>query len=330
LGGALVHERADPIVSPGVVSNHVHIIQGGSGFALNTTYAGLQASKCVSCQVLQDKSNYWTPSLYFQDPKTKLFEPVGDGGILVYYLQRGDGIANIQAFPAGFRMISGDATKRNKTYVEGQGSQAELAERAIKWTCLRYTDGVSGYDGYGVPTSYCESGFQARLHLPNCWDGVNLDSADHKSHVAFMSIMDNGVCPSTHPVSLMTLFYEQTWTVNDYNSRWTPGVNPWPFVWSNGDPTGYSYHGDFLNGWNVTALQSAVHGCDNNTNGTAAGDTTACPYFTVQSADAAAACTIPSVVNETITGNLTKLPGCNPLQAGPGPATIYSDSACPI
>jgi hypothetical protein len=39
----------------------------------------------------QDLSNYWFPKLYFQDPKTKLFEPVANGGLLVYYQNRGDG-----------------------------------------------------------------------------------------------------------------------------------------------------------------------------------------------------------------------------------------------
>ncbi|KAH7098330.1 hypothetical protein BKA62DRAFT_811338 [Auriculariales sp. MPI-PUGE-AT-0066] len=329
-GNALVKERADPIVSPGVTSNHVHIIHGGSAFSLNMTYDQTQASQCLSCQVMQDKSNYWLQNLWFQDPKTKQLEPVANGGILVYYLQRGNDIKNMKAFPKGFRMISGDMTRRNKTYTENAGGEAELRERATKWTCLRYTGGVSGYDGYGFPNSYCESGFQARLHLPNCWDGQNVDSADHKSHVAFMSLMDNGECPSTHPVSLMSLFYEQTWDINSYNSRWNPAVDKWPFLYSMGDPTGYGYHGDFLNGWDVTVLQNAITGCDNNTPGTTAGDAAACSFFTIQSADAAAKCTISPQVNEDIGGPRAKLPGCNPIQAGPGPATIYSTSNCPI
>jgi hypothetical protein len=34
-------------------------------------------------------------------------------------------------------------------------------------------------------------------------------------------------------------------------------------------------------------------------------------------------------MQEVITGNLTKLPGCNPLQFGPGNATMYTDATCP-
>lgn len=36
----------------------------------------------------------------------------------------------------------------------------------------------------------------------------NLDSPDHVSHTAFLSDLDNGDCPSTHPVPLMKLLYE--------------------------------------------------------------------------------------------------------------------------
>lgn len=33
----LVHERADPIVSPGKVAGHAHTVSGGSGFSLNSS-----------------------------------------------------------------------------------------------------------------------------------------------------------------------------------------------------------------------------------------------------------------------------------------------------
>jgi len=41
-------------------------------------------------------------------------------------LQRGNDIKNIKAFPKGFRMVSGDMTKRSKNYTENAGGQAEL------------------------------------------------------------------------------------------------------------------------------------------------------------------------------------------------------------
>jgi hypothetical protein len=57
----LIIERADPIISPGQVSGHVHTVMGGNGFGFNMDYAATQASTCSSCTVVQDKSNYWVP-----------------------------------------------------------------------------------------------------------------------------------------------------------------------------------------------------------------------------------------------------------------------------
>ncbi|KAG6847810.1 hypothetical protein H0H93_005878 [Arthromyces matolae] len=116
-----IPQRVDPIISPkSNPSNHVHTIHGASkvDFAYNSTYETLRASSCTSCLVTQDKSNYWFPKLYFQDPSTKLFEAVPNGGLLVYYQNRGDGdVRNggpgIKAFPPGFKMMTGNPTARS-------------------------------------------------------------------------------------------------------------------------------------------------------------------------------------------------------------------------
>ncbi|KAK7042128.1 WSC domain protein [Favolaschia claudopus] len=355
----LVQERIDPIVAPGgVPSQHVHTVHGASNFGPNYTYALLRSSSCTSCLVAQasqiphflltyvinshdnqDLSNYWFPKLYFQDPKTKLFEPVSNGGLLVYYQNRGNGDksnggAGLKAFPEGFKMLTGNPTRRTKKFPVGQGSQGELAERAIQWSCLRYTAGLPGYDdnGTGFPTTDCESGLNARLHsiqsdhdiapVPACWDGKNLDSPDHVSHTAYLSGLDNGACPSTHPVYLMKLFYEITWNVHDFTGRWNPSTDKWPFVYAPGDPTGFGWHGDFSNGWDTNALQNAIDKCNNPNDQTGNGVAEACSFLTVKSAASSNQCKINPVVKETIDGKLSALPGCNPLQYGPGDATL--------
>jgi hypothetical protein len=62
----LIEERADPLVEPGQVSNHVHVIAGGNGFDFNITYDQARASTCSTCDIKEDLSNYWTPKLYYQ------------------------------------------------------------------------------------------------------------------------------------------------------------------------------------------------------------------------------------------------------------------------
>ncbi|KAK7045818.1 hypothetical protein VNI00_007227 [Paramarasmius palmivorus] len=132
----LVQERVDPIISPTrTPSQHVHTVHGAYNFKANSTFDTLRASKCTSCQVSQDLSNYWFPKLYFRDPKTKMFEAVPNG-LLIYYQNRGsldkiNGGPGLKAFPPGFRMITGNPVARSKKYQNGLGTQQELAERAI-------------------------------------------------------------------------------------------------------------------------------------------------------------------------------------------------------
>ncbi|KAJ7680105.1 hypothetical protein B0H17DRAFT_1206094 [Mycena rosella] len=282
----LVQERLDPIISPGVnPSNHVHTIHGASNFNPTYNYDNLRASNCTNCLVAQDLSNYWFPKLYFQDPKTKLFEPVNNGTYSFTIRTVATETNLTVAFPPGLRMITGDPRRRSKKFAVGLGTQDELRERAIQWSCLRYNAGLPGYDdnGTGFPTTDCESG--------------------------------------------LNLFYEITWNVHDFSGRWTPGTDKWPFVYATGDPTGFSWHGDFQNGWDTTALQNAIDNCNNPNDPTGSGITEACSFLTVKTADLSNTCKIKAI--ETIGGQLAKLPGCNPLQFGPGDATIFSAATCP-
>ncbi|KZP05735.1 hypothetical protein FIBSPDRAFT_1003958, partial [Athelia psychrophila] len=157
----------------------------------------------------------------------------------------------------------------------------------------------------------------------------NLDSANHESHVAYLSGLDNGDCPTTHPVGLMHLMYEITWDVDAFSGRWSEP--DWPFVYATGDPTGFSEHGDFQSGWDAVALQNSIDYCNNANDTTGSGNTSACPYLTVIPAATAQLCKLTPLLDEQINGNLTALPGCNPIQAGPGNATFYSTGAsCPV
>ncbi len=81
-----------------------------------------------------------------------------------------------------------------------------------------------------------------QVYFPMCWDGVNVDSPDHKSHVSYPDRYNGGDCPATHPVRLPGLFYEAFYSVDQFPH----GQGTQPFVLANGDPTGYGFHGDFV------------------------------------------------------------------------------------
>lgn len=142
-------------------------------------------------------------------------------------------------------------------------------------------------------------------------DGVNLDSADHNSHMSYPKDgnYDSGRCPSTHPVHFLTLFFEVTYRTDQF--KWWSDKQP--FVLANGDPTGYSYHGDFISGWDADKLAEAIdkcpdgsHACDPNGG-----------VFTFFTPNERQACKLLSRVPETVSGVLEQLPGCNPVTLEP-------------
>jgi len=130
--------------------------------------------------------------------------------------------------------------------------------------------------------------------------------------------VDSGRCPSSHPVHLISLFYEVWFDVASFNNLNDGGR----FVLSNGDPTGYGLHGDFMNGWDRSVLSRAVDQCT-----AASGVIEDCPVFQNEgrfNADSdmnscAAQNPLPS---EPVTGaDLPHLPGCVAVTEGPAPAT---------
>ncbi|KAH8892181.1 hypothetical protein GQ53DRAFT_764543 [Thozetella sp. PMI_491] len=287
----LVVERLDPLVNPGSVpSPHVHQIVGGDSFNASmdpNTHDLVAKSGCTSCTFSEDFSNYWTAVLYFrarngtyrrvpQKPSEGL---KGNGGITVYYIPP-QGTNKTTAFKPGFRMLVGDASLR------GPAQKGKVDPKV----CHRVT----------LPKKFCVGGIRSVITFPTCWDGVNLDSADHKSHVAYPvagSITDQfdydgGACPESHPVRIPQVMYEVIWDTTPFNDAdlWPEDKSQQPFVWSTGD--------DF--GWKGDALQRAM---DNR----CLGDV--CKSLETQTPEKAAECVKSRTVEENIDGWLTELPG---------------------
>ncbi|UNI18594.1 hypothetical protein JDV02_004851 [Purpureocillium takamizusanense] len=332
--------RMDPIVNPGSVSGHVHAIHGSDGFSETANSEDLLAGSCTSCRVTQDKSSYWTPALYFQNEDTGKYELVQQvGGMLAYYLLYGE---NITAFPTGFRMLSGTNERRTYTVADpdkpdpdksmwkslGQTKQEDLEQRAIGFNCLNYDKTPEGtlYRHYMPDKQYldanCKNGIRMEIMFPSCSKGVeHLDSENHKDHVAFPDLVMSGTCPDTHPVRLPSLLYEVIW--NTYAFKNKRGS----FVFSNGDKTGYGYHGDFMMGWEQSFLQKAVNTCTNPS-----GRIEDCPLFNVVSEAKATACglkkSLPQALfGEDVKGPMIKLPGGKP--DGPGAPAPSAPAAQP-
>ncbi|PNS21185.1 WSC domain-containing protein 2 [Sphaceloma murrayae] len=328
--------RLDPLVYPGGISDHSHVIHGGNNFGMDTKATDLKKSECTSCGVTQDKSAYWTPSLHFMFKNGTTVVVPQIGGMLAYYLLYGnnyDGSGKITAFPDGFQMLAGDMNLRNfsnlpvpdpPTYqwTPEESTQSALRQKAVGFNCMNYQRAPEPtlYRHFLPDKSYldanCANGIRLELMFPSCWNGKDLDSPDHKSHVAYPGFVMTGTCPEGYDVKLPSLLYETIW--DTYSFRDADGQ----FMLSYGDPTGYGYHGDFMMGWDsVDFLQKAVDTCTN-----LSGNIQDCPIFDIQSDYTASECKFeePSVLkDDRVAGPRDGLPINIPIQAGPGYASRY-------
>ncbi|KAL4748794.1 hypothetical protein BDW72DRAFT_205311 [Aspergillus terricola var. indicus] len=252
----LTTQLSDPIVSPGRQSLHTHVITGGTAFQRTMGIQTARNARETTCEVALDRSNYWVPALY-HETDTGSFEMVEYEWSAVYYFNRAcnyapnartcpDGAYPL-APPAGLRVVAGDSMLQ--TY-----DDSDFAQRAISHMCIG-KNGISNETKH-LPRQPCEK-LRSQVFFPSCWDGENLDSLDHKSHVAYPAFGDynKGVCPESHPVAIFSIFVEFV-----FNTE--PFPNYHKLLYATGDRIGYGLHGDFINGWaDQTALHSAFETC---------------------------------------------------------------------
>jgi Domain of unknown function (DUF1996) len=202
-----------------------------------------------------------------------------------YFNDNGAPDEKITAFPKGFIMISGDARQRNftlptpvpeKSFWKAEDmTQLALAQKSLGFNCLQYQTGAEeALTRFSLPEKSfidtCYSGLRLEIQFPSCWNGKDIDSPNHKDHVKFPNLLKTGECPEGFNVRLPVLFYETIYAVADFVKY------DGNYVLSNGDPTGYGYHGDFINGWDVDFLQEALDVCK----GESPGEVENCPVFT--------------------------------------------------
>jgi hypothetical protein len=227
------HEAPDdPIVAPGLPgASHMHTFFGNTTTNADSTLESLRAAG-TTCITAGDTSGYWVPTL------TQNGVAVKPRSITVYYrMGPNRDEATIQAFPPGFRVVAGDA--------KASAPQVAGLQQPISWWSCR------GEMERSLTPLACEPGQMLNLHVrfPQCWDGVNLDSADHRSHMAYLS---RGACPESHPIRVPALT-----AISHYAASGDPST----IALSSGGI--YSGHADFFNAWDQSVLESKVAECLN-------------------------------------------------------------------
>src|SRR5688572_7983793 len=230
----------DPIVAfrqPG--ASHLHDFVGARTTDAFSTFTSLRTGG-TTCAVPGDKSSYWVPALY--EDGVQIVPQSNSGNNVFYYRRIGAPPGTVvQPIPAGLRIIIGNARAMSPQENPGLGT-------TIVFNCRPAEQGTSPLP---APPTQCASDIMViSFMFPNCWDGVNLDSADHRSH---MSYPVSGRCPASHPVELPRL---------EAFFRYIVGPGPIGTITLASGPY-YTAHQDFFNGWHPNAIQALVTNCIN-------------------------------------------------------------------
>ena len=217
----------DPIVYPGRPgASHDHTFLGSKTTDAYSTDATLRAA-ASTCKRRGETAAYWVPTLV-SDGKAVL-----PAAASAYY--RRDTIEDVKAFPPDLRMIAGSSVAMTPQPLS-----------VTRWDC-----GIEAHVAASSDPPTCPPGPRTalRLHVsfPDCWNGQDLDSTDHQSHMAYDV---EGHCPPSHPVAVPAL---------ELILRYP--VLTTPVVLSSGGV--YSGHADFINAWDETRLQGLVTDCLN-------------------------------------------------------------------
>jgi len=227
----------DPIVFPGQSGrSHLHMFFGNTTVNANTTTNSLVNSGGSSCNGFElNRSGYWTPAVL--DGKGNAVVP---DQIILYYKTTMP--SQTVAMPQGLKMVAGNTT-----------SESFTAGQRLGWSCG--ASGTSYNKSNRIPNNCGSDPVNAYIQFPNCWDGRNLDSSDHISHMFFAD--DNQSCPGSHPVRLpqisILLYFPAGNTSGWYlSSDRSGGFNTGP---------GATLHADWFGGWNDDAMNLWINGC---------------------------------------------------------------------
>ena len=232
----------DPIFYPGRPgASHMHDFAGNTTTDADSTYTSMTFNPTgTTCAAASgDTSGYWVPALYDNGVKIDPAERQDPSRGTQFYYRRNNVVAGtIRSFPPDFRMIAGEM------HASSEADNPYLG-REIYYGCS--DNSVPGKPK--APVNCATGIISLHIGFPNCWDGVNVDSPDHKSHVVYPT---GGVCPADHPVALPRLIMRTEYAVGTDSSGVRLSSGPY-----------YTAHGDFWNTWDQQKLDDLVARCLN-------------------------------------------------------------------
>jgi hypothetical protein len=259
--------KDDPIVYPGQPgASHLHQFYGNTNANASSTYQSLRTSGESTCMSPLNRSAYWMPAML-----NGRGQAVRPDYVTIYYkrLPAKDPTCAIEGkvcvpLPNGLRFIFG----------YNMLNPADAPTGSLWFNC----DGPGGTPGHYADivtaAANCPSGARlgAIINAPSCWDGKNLDSPDHRSHVAYPSYGSWGYkkCPDTHPFVIPSFSLGAWYMTDDTLDRsgsWDPKTT---VTWSlssdimPGMPPklpGSTFHADWWGAWDNTVMSMWTENC---------------------------------------------------------------------
>lgn len=244
----------DPLVfpnSPGASHHHTFFGNTLTNAASDlSNMANVGNSTCLGGGM--NKSAYWIPTMI----NTKTGAPISPLNMLVYYKSGEFGFHSTEPIvqpPKGLRMVAGNS--------KGVPVIPDPEPWAGHFTCNTPT-GTTPW-AKGIPN--CNAGDKLTYHIdfPQCWDGKNLDSPNHKDHMAERVYLNNTStemhCPTDHPVRIPAIAFNV-----DYANPVADDMKNWRFSsdnYSTTFPGGYSAHADWVNGWDEKLFAIILRDC---------------------------------------------------------------------
>ena len=207
----------DPLLYPNQPGkSHLHKFWGAVAIDASSTPESLATqtnSNCNTTPNTLNRSGYWMPALI--DDQNMVRNP----DLVSVYYKRPRSVSKFCAEGSTVRMAAkGCAGLPNSIrFIFGwDPTQPSLPAQGMSWYCTAGT-GAHVKDLDALFNTGCTVGatMVADLTAGNCWDGKNLDTPDHRAHIAFGSYGSWGYykCPATHPYLIPQTENKVMWTV---------------------------------------------------------------------------------------------------------------------
>lgn len=266
----------DPIVFPGQVGrSHLHMFFGNTLTSATSTYESLRTTGLSSCQSALNRSAYWIPALMNGRGQVVMPEYVS-----IYYKRMPyyDPLCQKDicvGLPRGLRFVFGRTMS---------GLQTAPTEGGVYFNCDGPGAVPAAYGNLAEAARNCPNGavIGAIVNAPECWNGRDLDSPDHRSHMS--EFIRDGFgqvsCPTSHPYRLPH-FSLQAWFATDStldrSGDTSPTANTWYFSSDRmtGMPaltSGTTFHADWYGAWDDETLDTWMGHCINKMLNCSGGD----------------------------------------------------------